>query len=235
MAEFDFRPTYDRNGGISAGDRAAANMSPLAAIAGATPAIFEALKRSHDLIKRTAAIEAISSGLASDKDMTPQQIEQGLKSGLFDAKGLMDVMSTQDLRKQQAEKAKQDAEFKKYLMKSGAQPVRDPVTGAITWVTQQNPDQGPTRGLATPPPPRAPTDMEVLRDIVKEHNANKTRLAGASSEASPLPSAPIGGADPFAGYARPPAGGQFVIASRQGKVYWVNKGNGKEIPAPRAK
>lgn len=228
MAEFDFRPTYDRNGGISAGDRAAANMTPLAAIAGAAPAVLEALRRRQQLIERNAAIDAVSQGLGSDAGLNQQQMAQGMKTGLFDAKGLMDVMSTADLRKQQAEKAKQEAEFKKWMMNNGVIPVYDQQTGQMRYEKVKD-NSGPARPTVVDKPEPVPEIIQMMRQLgIQAPGATPSIESGGVQGTA---TTPVGASQPKPPQA--PEGFETVRNKTTGAYGFRNLKNGKIIAAPQ--
>lgn len=174
MAEFDFRPQFDRNGGISLNDRLAANPSMLAIAAQAGAPILEALARRKQMMEREQAVNALSAQLAGDGDIKdPEAIRQGLRSGLFDVKGLMDIRSQGELRKQQAEKAKQDAETKKWLRDRGYVITYDPNGNPVFHKVGA---EGPKREEREPARPTPKSDLEVAIDFVKQKEAQKNAL-----------------------------------------------------------
>ena len=234
MAQYDFSPR-DRTGGITYQDRVGANPSILTQVAQAGVPVLEALKRRQEQIAREQAIAAVSKELQAGGDVTsPQALELGMRSGLFDAKGVMEMRANAGLKKAQADLASQKAEqIKKAL-----------AAGGILWWDENNiphvipvdPKYAGTRAFGEREPDRPsnvnPWDAEkarLLREMLPpgsfaKPGANPNAQANIPLEGN-LSISPIGGKQP-----KPPAGFVLQTNKKTGQRRWFNPKSGMSLP-----
>ena len=252
MAQYDFSPR-DRTGGITYQDRVGANPSILTQIAQAGVPVLDALKRRKEQIAREQAIAAVSKELQAGGDVTsPQALELGMRSGLFDAKGVMEMRANAGLKKAQADLASQKAEqIKKAL-----------AAGGILWWDENNvphvipvdPKYAGTRAFGEREPDK-PSNVDPMKKAISESPVFRGALGYKDASPTPLGASPqfdvgtsggsrtvtgIGtqtGPDSLSNFVPPQSNEwRLVIRKSDGKAVYVKvvgKDAGREMPAVR--